>query len=236
MEKLFNLTNERKGNTLLTFDFPFGYPHGSSLRGARDAAQLIASQMMDTETDFNNRFEVGDILNQKISNKSGPFWGHPKSQSFDNLTWYKPPFAHGNFQEWRLCERLLRLEGKKIMNVWQLLGQGSVGSQTLTGLSRLHEYCRREEIRNKIQFWPFETNWDHNLEGIILAEVWPSLNNYSEIEHPIKDARQVLACLQWLKQKNDTGQIRDFFKAPNSLSIEEQDQCRTEEGWILGVE
>ncbi len=235
MNKVHDLAKEKRGNILLVFDFPFGYPHGSSLGGGRDAAQTIAAHMTDTENDHNNRFEVAEFLNRKISDKAGPFWGHPKSRKFENLTWHKPLFSHKNFQEWRLCEKLLKSKSHKIMNVWQLLGQGSVGSQTLTGLARLYEFCQLEELKQTVRFWPFETNWDRDLSGIILAEVWPSLNNYSEIEHPIKDARQVLACLRWLKQKNDTGQIREFFKAPVSLSSQEQDQCRTEEGWILGV-
>ncbi len=77
--------------------------------------------------------------------------------------------------------------------------------------------------------------WDEFLNGIILAEVWPSLNQYTEIEHPIKDARQVLACLCWLQQENDSGSIQKIFEAPNSLNKKEQELCRTEEGWILGV-
>lgn len=235
MNKIHELAKGEQGNVLLAFDFPFGYPHGSSIQGGRAAAQMIASQMMDSENDLNNRFEVGEFLNQKISTIPGPFWGHPKSRKFENLTWQKPPFSHTDFNEWRLCEKMLKSRKFKIMNVWQLLGQGSVGSQTLTGLARLFELCQSEIIGKDIRFWPFETNWDQSLNGVILAEVWPSLNRYSEIEHPIKDARQVLACLRWLTQENDNGSIHKLFEAPNSLSKKEHDLCRNEEGWILGV-
>lgn len=235
MKKIHELVKGKPENVLLAFDFPFGYPHGSSLQGGRDAAQMIASQMMDAENDLNNRFEVAEFLNQSISTKSGPFWGHPKSRKFENLTWQKPPFSHTEFQEWRICEKMLKSRNHKIMNVWQLLGQGSVGSQTLTGLARLFELCQSDVIGKNVRFWPFETNWDQCLNGTILAEVWPSLNRYSEIEHPIKDARQILACLRWLKKENDSGSIKNIFEAPKSLSEKEKDFCRNEEGWILGV-
>ncbi|MBL4907020.1 MAG: hypothetical protein JKX94_06170 [Sneathiella sp.] len=122
------------------------------------------------------------------------------------------------------------------MNVWQLLGQGSVGSQSLTGLARLFKFSKRQDLNKKVQFWPFDTGWDRNLQGIVLAEVWPSLNEFETIDHPIKDARQVTACLNWLSQKNKNGTIQELFSAPQSVTPGERINCLTEEGWILGVD
>jgi len=229
------LATAAKGNVLLAFDFPFGYPTGSKIGGGREAAKLLSQHLISSENDKNNRFEVGDMLNRQISAVPGPFWGHPKSMEFPDLTWSKPTFSHNDFKEWRLAERHLKKSGHKIMNVWQLLGQGSVGSQTLTGLADLHHFSKAEDIKERVSFWPFETKWDKNLTGIILAEVWPSLSDYEKIDHPIKDARQVLACLEGLSEKNRENKISSLFAAPTCLTDDEKTQCEREEGWILGV-
>ncbi|MBL4740680.1 MAG: hypothetical protein JKY12_06785 [Sneathiella sp.] len=235
MEKLKQLATVTKGNVLFAFDFPFGYPTGSKIGGGRKAAELLSQHLISSENDKNNRFEVGSILNRELSAAPGPFWGHPKSMEFPNLSWSKPPFIHDEFKEWRLVEHHLKTFGHRIMNVWQLLGQGSVGSQTLTGLAALHRFSQIKQVNEKVSFWPFDTHWDKSLAGIILAEVWPSLSDYNSIDHPIKDARQVLACLEGLSQKNKENKISSFFAAPTCLSKEDKMQCEREEGWILGV-
>lgn len=235
MERLIQLTQNVQGNVLLAFDFPFGYPASSRMSGGRKAAKILSEHVISSENDKNNRFDVGNLLNSKLSTHPGPFWGHPKSMSFSTLTWSKPAFLHDKFNEWRLVEHLLKARGHKIMNVWQLLGQGSVGSQTLTGLAALFEFSKNKMLKDRISFWPFDTEWDKSLSGIILAEVWPSLNEFQHINHPIKDARQVLACLDWLAQKNTENEIGALFAAPTCLNSIEQNQCLIEEGWILGV-
>ncbi len=121
------------------------------------------------------------------------------------------------------------------MNVWQLLGQGSVGSQTLTGLNSLFGFAQDLKQEKTVRFWPFDTNWDEKLDGIVLAEVWPSLNDFSAIDHPIKDARQVMACAHWLASENRGGNIQTLFSKPNCLPPQDQIKCLKEEGWILGA-
>ncbi|MEH6404545.1 MAG: hypothetical protein V7750_14295 [Sneathiella sp.] len=235
MNRLLQLTAKVQGNVLLAFDFPFGYPTGSKIGGGRRAAELLSQHLTSSDTDKNNRFEVADILNRKMFDAPGPFWGHPKAMTFQNLTWSKPAFLHDGFKEWRHAEHHLKAAGHRIMNVWQLLGQGSVGSQTLTGLAALYDFSQKVEIKERISFWPFDTDWDRSLDGIILAEVWPSLNDYNQVDHPIKDARQVLACLDALLQQNKENEIRPLFAAPMCLNEEERAQCLREEGWILSV-
>lgn len=121
------------------------------------------------------------------------------------------------------------------MNVWQLLGQGSVGSQTLTGLKALHDLHLAPDLKPALKFWPFDTKWNLDLNGIILTEVWPSLNDISVYKHPIKDARQVTACRDWILKHDARNTICDLFKAPEWLSPVDRQQCEQEEGWILGV-
>lgn len=235
MERLVELTQRTAGDVLLAFDFPFGYPFNSGLGGGRQAGRTLSSLLEDNDNDSNNRFEAANELNAVLSELPGPFWGHPKSQDHEHLSWNKPTFLHPGFDEWRIVEKRLKSRNYKIMNVWQLLGQGSVGSQTMTGLARLFDFSQDQRITQPIRFWPFETNWERDLDGIVLAEIWPSLNDHSAIDHPIKDARQVSACLDWLVALNGGENLLDIFKPPSALSLKGQEKCRTEEGWILGV-
>lgn len=134
-----------------------------------------------------------------------------------------------------MVERYLKGKKYRIMNVWQLLGRGSVGSQTLTGLKALYELHSEAGLKDPVKFWPFDTQWNQDLDGIILTEVWPSLNNISAYTHPIKDARQVLACRDWILEHDARNTLVDLFKAPACLSTADRQKCRQEEGWILGV-
>ncbi|WP_373086202.1 hypothetical protein [Sneathiella sp.] len=233
--RIFNLLDGRTGPAFVGFDFPFGYPVGSGLGGGRHAADRIASKLVSESNDRNNRFDVAVTLNIGISAHPGPFWGCPPRFDSPDLTLKKPPFRHENFNEWRTVERYLRSQKYQIMNVWQLMGAGCVGSQTLTGLKALDDIARHPAFIDAVKFWPFETDWDLHLEGIILTEIWPSLHDLSSYDHPIKDARQVLACRDWIIDHNRNGTLRQLFAAPNWLTPAENKICREEEGWILGV-
>ena len=199
------------------------------MSGGRSAAQNLTDTLFSDERDSNNRFQVASMLNTEISNRPGPFWGCPAAAETPSLTRTKPPFDHTGFNEWRIVERHLLDQKYRIMNVWQLLGQGSVGSQTLTGLAAL------AGLAEEAKFWPFETNWDGDLEGTILTEIWPSLNSPDVYDHPIKDARQVMACRDWFLGHLNVGTAKDLFAVPDWLSEEESEKCQSEEGWILGV-
>ena len=123
------------------------------------------------------------------------------------------------------------------MNVWQLLGQASVGSQTLTGLHELSQFSNALELSEKnVKFWPFETGWSNDLKGVILAEAWPSLQNFNAYAHPIKDARQVMACCDWLSGYNNRNEIKELFAAPDDLPAGDRQKVETEAGWILGLQ
>ncbi len=235
MERITDLVQACQGNALLAFDFPMGYPAGSGLGGGRTAGHTLADKLIRNPDDSNNRFDVAGLLNEQLSPLPGPFWGHPASVSYKSLTRTKPPFDHSGFREWRLVEAELKSRGHRIMNVWQLLGQGSVGSQTVTGLAELYSFAGNPLVKDRVRFWPFETSWEKNLNGIILAELWPSLGHYEQINHPIKDARQVIASRNWLSRSQRGGGIKNLFSAPDCLTEEEQKMCEAEEGWILGV-
>ncbi|USG61886.1 hypothetical protein NBZ79_02720 [Sneathiella marina] len=235
MSRIRELLKKYSGTALIGFDFPFGYPFNCGIGGGLTAAQKMSSILYSDLRDANNRFEAAAILNKKISPHKGPFWGCPTAFKSEQLSITKPPFQHQTFQEWRIVERYLKEKKFRIMNVWQLMGRGSVGSQTLTGLKALHDLHLDANLKRSLKFWPFNTKWNHDLDGIILTEVWPSLNDLAAYSHPVKDARQVLACRDWILDHDAKGTLRNLFNAPKWLSVEDRQKCEQEEGWILGV-
>lgn len=237
MARIHELLKNHQGPACVGFDFPFGYPAGCGIGGGRAAASRIAGALVSDARDRNNRFDVAAGFNKEISGGHGPFWGCPATAQSRYLTAKKPPYAFDEFTEWRRVEKFLKYEKKlhSISSVWKLYTTGSVGSQALTGLKELSELARQPDIAHRVKFWPFETQWEKDLDGIILTEIWPSLRNEAEYDHPIKDARQVLACRDWLLDKMMNGEAAAAFAAPGWLTPEDERKCRLEEGWILGV-
>ncbi len=237
MERIADLLRSCNGPAFVGFDFPFGYPSGSGMGGGRTAAAKIAALLTSKEDDSNNRYDVAKQLNSDFFRYPGPFWGCPKNQSGSHLPTNKPTYSHHPFEEWRIVENYLRVEKKQstISPVWKLAYPGSVGSQTLTGMKALYDFASLPEFSSRVRMWPFDTQWEADLEGIILTEIWPSLNDHDRYDHQIKDARQVLACRDWFLDSEKTGDSRHLFKAPDWLTANEREKCFEEEGWILGV-
>jgi len=60
----------------------------------------------------------------------------------------------------------------------------------------------------------------------VFAEVWPSAVEFDHVDHPVKDARQVIALAHHLASAP--------IAAP-TLSADEERIVMNEEGWVLGV-
>jgi len=73
------------------------------------------------------------------------------------------------------------------------------------------------------------------VSGIVLAEVWPSLFNFRAVDHPIKDARQVIAACVWARRAQVGGSLRAAFARPGDLDPADAASCVEEEGWIFGL-
>src|SRR5216683_690141 len=73
----------QNARVLIGFDFPFGYPAGFAARLGlsglpwRAVWDEIARLLHDDEHNANNRFDVADGLNQRVSGGLFPFWGCP---------------------------------------------------------------------------------------------------------------------------------------------------------------
>ncbi len=221
------------GHVLVGFDFPFGYPAGSGLGGGRRLARRLADLIEDAPDGRNNRFDVAARLNAELGSPPGPFWGCPAAAASPVLRSTKPSYDERTFKERRLADR--QLAHRQIMPVWQLLGRGAVGSQMLLGLPMVHRLTAHAAFGDRVRIWPFETGWDDDLSGVVLTEMWPSLNDHKSQPHPIKDARQVSATRDWLLRVDAAGRLQALFARPDGLTRTELRLCQREEGWIVGA-
>jgi hypothetical protein len=223
-----------QGNVLVGFDFPFGYPAGSGLGGGRPLAARLAALIDDRPDGANNRFAVAARLNGELNGRQpGPFWGCPANAECTTLTAKQSGRRGGPFTDYRRADA--RLLGRGIQSCWKLYTRGSVGGQMLVGLPALHRLLTHRAIGARCRVWPFETGWDASLDGIVLAEVWPSLLNFRDVDHPIKDAQQVIAACFWARQAQAGGSLCCALARPRNLDPADAARCLEEEGWIVGL-
>jgi hypothetical protein len=117
---------------------------------------------------------------------------------------------------------------------WQLLGAGSVGSQTLTLLPLLTEMLRRR--RSNWQIWPFTTGLDAptiEAGSVVVSEIWPTLFPVDRGGTVVRDAAQVRDTALALHTLDTSGELATWFTP--RLSGTETDQVVSEEGWVLGA-
>lgn len=229
-----DIAAEADGPVLLGFDFPFGCPAGSGLRGGRPFAERLLGMIEDGCDGRNNRFQVADALNEEINPGGvGPFWGCPSRSETATLR-QKRSEGHGRaFEEYRLVDRRLRRRG--IQSCWKLYTTGSVGSQMLVGMAGIARIGADPRLADRFRIWPFETEWDARLDGVIATEIWPSLFDLTDVDHPIKDARQVAAACAWAWKRNGTDKLRRAFARPDDLGDADAARAVAEEGWIFAA-
>ena len=105
----------------------------------------------------------------------------------------------------------------------------------LVGLPAIHRLLTRPGVGARCRVWPFETGSDASLDGIVLAEIWPSLFNFRAVDHPIKDAQQVIAACLWAWRAHAGGSLRRAFARPGDLDPADAACCMEEEEWIFGL-
>ncbi|MGI9644614.1 MAG: cobalamin biosynthesis protein CbiG [Ilumatobacteraceae bacterium] len=226
------------GCTLLGVDFSLGYPAGTAVaaglgRGGlawRAMWEHLEACITDGDDNTNNRFAVGADLNRRIGEPLGPFWGRPARMSIEGLPTRKPATTR---PQWRGVEAQLRAHGWRPFSSWQLLGAGSVGSQSLTGIPILQRMRRRAGSR--VHVWPFTTGLRPPVlraGDVVIAEVWPTLVPHDGA-HAVRDAAQVLSVADHLARLDEAGELAALFQPEV-----DDDMARPvvdEEGWVLGV-
>jgi precorrin-8X/cobalt-precorrin-8 methylmutase len=225
--------------TLAGFDFPLGYPAGLAARlglaepGWHAVWEWLAARLVDGPDNRNNRFEVAACMNERVSGEAAPLWGCPSGAARPFLA----PTHHRRFAALGLAEQ--RLTDRRVKGpqpVWKLYGNGSVGSQALTGIPVL--YALRRALAPTVAVWPLETGlMPPRLRPgeIVFAEVYPSLLPAQPLDGEVKDSAQVRALARHFAALDAAGSLAPLFHGDPSLDDAERAQVEREESWILGV-
>ncbi len=240
---------------LVGCDFPYGYPVGFAAGlglGGRPPAwraiwTALACRIRDGPDNRANRFQVAAALNARLGGVApGPFWGCPAAAETATLRRTSPGFAYP-LGEGRSLARL-RLADRRVagvQEVWKLYGVGSVGSQALLGIPRLHWLRYHPDLAPLSRVWPFETGFTPTpapAEGpfVLHAEVWPGIlpaaTAAAEIaaSGAIRDQAQVRLLCRWAAALDAAGRLGDHFDRPDDLDAAALGAILDEEGWILG--
>ena len=228
------------------WDFVFGYPKGlaKALKLKQKPAwsriwKLISRLILDHPGNVNNRFTVGAELNRRISVGSGPFWGVPIGQSGIFLG-AKKDFSYPVINKRAMLaeKRLVELRVPKMHSGWKLAYAGSVGSQALLGIPRVHELCfDNPKLSEDSYVWPFETKFAANLPKgpvVIHAEIYPSLLPLTG-KDKIVDRAQVRAYVKWLQSEQVSGKLANWLAGPKKLTKQQRKLVLRHEGWVFGV-
>ena len=258
--QLQSIVSAYKGRVLLCADFGYGYPAGfaSLLPGVdcgplppwRTVWQYLSRHLQDDlgtkpghrPTNRSNRFEVASAINSIVSGpaSAGPFWCQFKADVYTCIPQEQPsqPFscACGPVAPLRITDTKA-----KSNTPFRLFGNGSVGSQILTGIPRLNAIRFDASFAECSAVWPFETGWAPK-DGtwldpairIIHAEIYPSVR--APLTDTIKDRGQVCAMWHWARDLDARDSlIHEFAIPPGIISGSADDNIiRSEEGWILG--
>jgi hypothetical protein len=224
---------------LAGFDFPFGFPCGTAarlgLRGLpwRHMWQALSDGLDDGPDNRNNRFDLAERLNERLSGEAFPFWGNVRDETRRHLLRRgRRPHGPGDLAERRLCDLCLR----STQPVWKLAGIGAAGGQALTGIPRVWQIRRDPRLALAAHIWPFETGLRHDSRPrLVIAEVYPSLVSVAGSPHQPKDAAQVVAIAGHFAALDAAGKLAALFSGGGALAADAQRRVEREEGWILGA-
>lgn len=232
---------------LVGFDFALGYPAGTAQalglnRHAHAPWQAMQaclhSTVEDTDSNRNNRFAVAAEMNRRISGRAHPFWGTPTAHAGAFLSTKKGDFTRaGELAETRRAEAWIKSDFRaRPKSVWQLLGVGAVGSQSLMGIPTL--YALRQDFPTS-RIWPFElglralTSKRLAATPCVFAEVYPSTVGVAPQLGEVHDAAQIRSLCNQFFSLDEDNTLGEIFAAHTRLSDMDIYQIETEEGWIL---
>jgi precorrin-8X/cobalt-precorrin-8 methylmutase len=235
------LLRELRGSdrrTLVAIDASLGYPAGTAawfgLGGGppwRAMWNAVSELLTDTDDNRNNRFEVAEALNRRGGGGRGhgPFWGRPASLVLAALATTKP--SASPVGEFRQCELAVSERGLRPASTWQLLGAGSVGSQTLTLLPLLDALV----AAGGVEIWPFTTGPSPRelVPGeVLVVETWPTMFDVDTRVGGVRDAAQVTSVAVALRAADRGDRLDGWFAIDATGS--DLAAVVDEEGWILG--
>ena len=190
VRKLLNTQLSEGRRTLVCFDFGYGFPRdfAAALQAATGAAdhtlpwlavwEFLRREIIDDEgttsdrkpSNRSNRFEVANKVNSLLSksaNSCGPFWCASTEAAYQYLPQTRPQQPFQSAQGFLIQPLRLTDLRARSGTPFRLYGTASVGSQTLTGIPRLHELRFAREFAQRSVIWPFETGWAPKLNGCV---------------------------------------------------------------------
>ena len=260
---ILDRTIRSKQRVLLCFDFAYGYPvdFAAALEAATGKWDLdlpwllvwryLSEHIKDDEgtapgakpNNRSNRFELANQINALLSSDpkvAGPFWCASPEAAHRYIPQNRPAEPFQTAQGYAV--KGLRLADKRARSgsPFRLFGTASVGSQSLTGIARLHQLRNDSKLRAVSAVWPFETGWatkakwlpNHVL--ILHAEIYPSIREPMPDE--IKDRGQVRAMWQWARDLDREDLLWREFCRPIEVETGSKEDLAIQltEGWILG--
>lgn len=238
----------RRGErVLIGFDFALGYPEGTAallkVKGEDWAGMwaFLAKDVVDKPTNVNNRFQVAAKMNRLMTDQPWPFWGCPANDAQRWLSTTKPDYDRAGLPaDLRRAELATKTKGKSgAKSVWQIFGNGTVGSQAIVGIPRVKALA--DELGDKGRVWPFQTGWkalkESDLEGVeaVFAEVYPALAEVKPEPGEVPDRAQVRALCENFLRLDEAGKLGAEFGPKGEPSEDDIAAVEREEGWILGV-
>lgn len=225
--------------TLVGLDFPFGYPAsslapilGHNFATWRDLWRMLEGVVEDGPDNSNNRFQVASVINKRLN--ADWYWGCPEAIGTSDGRLSTTKGERGGVAEFRIIEKSLRTAGRRPFSVWQLYGNGAVGSQSVVGLP-VCERLRTDETLG-LRVWPFETGFAaparHETTNI-LVEIWPGVIDVDNSLHEVKDAAQVRSMVKWAAEHDSAGTLETRLEVP-AITGEARRVAEGVEGWILG--
>jgi precorrin-8X/cobalt-precorrin-8 methylmutase len=239
-----------KMKALVGFDFAYGYPAGLAkalgLSGGpawRQIWDYHCFRITDTPGNESNRFEVADSINECAFKSAYPFWGCPMDRRYKHLKPNKPQIrVEGGIEYLRLTDRRAKENGRRIFSVWQLMGAGSVGSQSLVGMPHLRRLCSDPRLARNTLVWPFQTGlkWPPPKKAprplIVHAEIFGPMLPPKSATGEVRDYSQVKELAFHYARADEQGNLAAWLNGPPGLTEEERRRVVDEEGWILGIE
>jgi precorrin-8X/cobalt-precorrin-8 methylmutase len=248
---------------LVCFDFAYGFPRdfAAALQSATGAAEhalpwlvvweFLRNEIIDDEgttsdrkpSNRSNRFEVANKVNSLLSEGAGscgPFWCASAEATYQYLAQTRPQQPFQSAQGFLIQPLRLTDLRARSGTPFRLYGTASVGSQTLTGIPRLHELRFAPEFSQQSKVWPFETGWATKAswlgEGISIvhAEIYPSVQE--PLADAIKDRGQVRSMWTWASELDRQDLLWFEFARPVEIDPGSPEDITVQltEGWILG--
>ncbi len=238
-----------KRRVLVGFDFAYSYPlsvlHRIAARqGPRDFSSLwrtLHERIQDHSDNSNDRYSFAAWANEYWF-EHHYFWGFPSAPQATS-TWLESTKRKSGLPEFRLAE----LQARGTQPIRKLAYPGSVGSQALLGMRRLHAIRNHPTLVEHSCVWPMETGFslpslEQGAPLIVHAEIYPTpaprLVKEAGIAIPatvadmVNDARQVWSCAALARHEDSNGLLANRFKQPSALNEVETEQAQRE-GWIL---